>query len=90
MLWMACAAVAFSLMGLVLARGNARHEQREYYSLAMVAVGFLVVFGSCLTTFSAARFYLPVYSSFQMAMIFGCLAAIAGLTERLETLRKSS
>src|ERR1700730_13135732 len=82
--------ISITPLGLVLARGNARREQREYYSLAMVAVGFLVVFGSCLTTFSAARFYLPIYSLFQMAMIFGCLAAIAGLTERLETLRKSS
>jgi hypothetical protein len=47
------------------------------------------VLGSCLTTFSAARFNLPVYSLFQMAMIFGGLTATAGLTERLETLRKS-
>jgi hypothetical protein len=90
MVWTACAAVAFSLMGLILARGNVRREQRANYSLAMVAVGFLVVFGSCLTTFSAARFYLPIYSLFQMAMIFGGLAAIAGLTERLKTSRKSS
>src|SRR3984893_4369340 len=32
MLWMACAALAFSLMGLVLARGNGTREQRANYS----------------------------------------------------------
>jgi len=61
-----------------------------WMACAAVALGLLMVFGSCLTTFSAARFNLPTYSLFQMAMIFGGLAATAGLTERLESLRKTS
>jgi hypothetical protein len=89
MVWMACAALTLSLAGLTLARGNPSVELKASYSLAMVVLGFLIAFGSCLTTFSAARFYLPIYSLFQIAMILGGLAATAGPLERLETLRKS-
>jgi hypothetical protein len=89
MVWMACAAVALSLAGLTLDRENASGELRASYSLAMVVLGLLMAFGSCLTTFSAARFYLPTYSLFQIAIIFGGSALTAGAIERLETLRKS-
>jgi hypothetical protein len=75
MVWMACVAVASSLAGLVLSRENPIAELRATYSLAMVVLGFLMALGSCLTTFSAARFYLPVYSLFQIGMILGGLAA---------------
>jgi hypothetical protein len=90
MVWMACAAVALGLVGVALAPAKGLAGLRTSYSAAMVALGLLMVFGSCLTTFSAARFNLPTYSFFQMAMIFGGLAATAGLTERLESLRKTS
>jgi hypothetical protein len=90
MVWMACAAVALGLVGVALAPARKLVRLRTSYSTAMVLLALLMVLGSCLTTFSAARFNLPVYSLFQMAMIFGGLTATAGLTERLETLRKSS
>jgi len=90
MVWMAYAAVALGLVGVTLVPARKLVRLRTSYAVAMVALGLLMVFGSCLTTFSAARFNLPVYSLFQMAMIFGGLTATAGLTERLETLRKSS
>jgi hypothetical protein len=90
MVWMACAAVALGLVGLTLAPAKGSAGLRISYSVAMIALGLLMVFGSCLTTFSAARFNLPIYSLFQMATIFGGLTAMAGLTERLETLRKPS
>jgi hypothetical protein len=89
MVWMACAAVALSLAGLTLDRENASGELRASYSLAMVVLGLLMAFGSCLTTFSAARLYLPTYSLFQIAIIFGGSALTGGAIERLETLRKS-
>jgi hypothetical protein len=76
MVWMACVAVAFSLAGLILSRENAIGELKATYSLAMVVLGFLMALGSCLTTFSAARFYLPVYSLFQIGMILGGLSCI--------------
>jgi hypothetical protein len=90
MVWMACAAVALGLTGVSLAPARELVRLRTSYSAAMVLVALLMVFGSCLTTFSAARFNLPIYSLFQMAMIFGGLTVAAGLTERLETLQKSS
>jgi len=90
MVWMACAAVALGLVGVTLAPARESMRLRISYSAAMVVLALLMVLGSCLTTFSAARFNLPVYSLFQMAMIFGGLTAAAGLTERLETLQKSS
>ena len=90
MVWMACAAVALGLVGVTLAPARESMRLRISYSAAMVVLALLMVLGSCLTTFSAARFNLPIYSLFQMAMIFGGLAAAAGLTERLETLQKSS
>jgi hypothetical protein len=89
MVWMAGAAVALGLVGLTLAPAKGLAGRRTSYSAALVALGLMMVLGSCLTTFSAARFNLPAYSLFQMAMIFGGLAATAGLTERLETLRKT-
>ena len=90
MVLMACAAVALGLVGITLAPASELVRLRTSYAAAMVLLALLMVLGSCLTTFSAARFNLPVYSLFQMAMIFGGLTATAGLTERLETLRKSS
>jgi len=89
MVWMACAAVALGVVGVTLAPATDLVRLGTSYSAAMVLLALLMVMGSCLTTFSAARFNLPVYSLFQMAMIFGGLTATAGLTERLETLRKS-
>jgi hypothetical protein len=90
MVWMACAALVLSLVGFSLAPVKELVGPRTSYAVAMVALALLMAFGSCLTAFSAARFNLPVYSLFQMAMIFGTLSAAAGLTERLESLRKSS
>ena len=89
MVWMACAAITLDLVGLTLAPARELAALRTSYSAAMVVLALLMVLGSCLTTFSAARFNLPTYSLFQMAMMFGGLTVTAALTERLETLRKS-
>jgi hypothetical protein len=89
MVWMACAAITLDLVGLILAPARELAALRTSYSAAMVVLALLMVLGSCLTTFSAARFNLPTYSLFQMAMMFGGLTVTAALTERLETLRKS-
>ena len=88
--WMACAAVVLSLTGLILARHNVCCELKASYSMAMIGAGLTIAFGSCLTAFSAARFYLPIYSLFQIAMLFGVSSASGAFTERLEILRKSS
>src|SRR5215469_1716734 len=90
MVWMVFATGALSLVGFALASARDLAGLRTSFSAALVATGLLMLFGSCLTTFSAARFNLPVYSLFQMALIFGGLTAAAGLIERLETLQKSS
>jgi hypothetical protein len=88
MVWMACAAAALALFGLALAPVERLARLRTSYVAAMITLGLLMALGSCLTAFSDPRFNLPVCSLFQMAMIFGGLNAAAGLTERLETLRK--
>ena len=91
MLWMAGGAILLNLIGIIRVRKGGFAWLRAGYSIALLALAILMIAGSCLTTFSAARFYLPSYSLFQMAMIFGG-TAVAGWksTERLETLPKSS
>jgi hypothetical protein len=45
------------------------------YAVSMVALGLLFALGNCLSTFSGARFYLPVYSLFQMGLMLAASMA---------------
>jgi hypothetical protein len=39
------------------------------YAASLIAVGVLISFANCLSTFYGARFYLPVYTLFQMGLL---------------------
>lgn len=58
------------------------------YAMGLIALGFLVALGNCLTTFFGARFYLPVYSLYQTGMMLAISLAITVHIEKLESFRK--
>jgi hypothetical protein len=39
------------------------------YAASLISVGVLISFANCVSTFYGARFYLPVYTLFQMGML---------------------
>ncbi|MBV8640432.1 MAG: hypothetical protein JO070_03525 [Verrucomicrobia bacterium] len=57
------------------------------YAIGLIALGFLVALGNCLTTFFGARFYLPVYSLYQTGMMLAISLAITVHIEKLESFR---
>jgi hypothetical protein len=62
-------------------------EAGAWYATGMIVVGLLVSFANCLSTFFGARFYLPVYSLFQMGMLLALSLAANVLLERLESFK---
>jgi hypothetical protein len=98
MLVMGCLTIAFAGLVLVASfRGRARLSPSRdplsltgvgaFYAIAMIVVGVLVSFANCLSTFFGARFYLPVYSLFQMGMLLSLSLAAKVLIERLESFK---
>ncbi|HZC59722.1 MAG TPA: hypothetical protein VE154_06985, partial [Chthoniobacterales bacterium] len=57
------------------------------YAIGMITVGVLISFANCVSTFFGARFFLPVFSLFQLAMFLGVSLLGSVLTERLESFR---
>jgi hypothetical protein len=47
--------------------------------MSIIVLGLLFALGNCLSTFSGARFYLPVYSLFQMALMLAASMAFEAL-----------
>ena len=84
-------ALAIVLGGLALI-GLCRNPITEvgaWYAVAMVAVGLLVSFVTCLSTYFQGRLYLPVYALFQMGMLLAVSLAANLLLERLESFKNS-
>ena len=69
MLVMGCLAVVFGSITLIARPRVPLAKEGISYAISMIALGLLFALGNCLSTFSGARFYLPVYSLFQMAMM---------------------
>jgi hypothetical protein len=69
MLVMGCLAVVFGSVTLFARSRVSLAKEGVFYAMSMIALGLLFALGNCLTTFSGARFYLPVYSLFQMGMM---------------------
>jgi hypothetical protein len=93
MLEMVCLTFALALVfgGLALT-GFCRNPITEvgaWYAIAMVAVGLLISFATCLSTYFQGRLYLPVYALFQMAMLLAVSLAANLLLERLESFKNS-
>src|SRR5271166_5995037 len=75
MLVMGCLAVVFGSITLIARSRVPLAKEGISYAMSMIALGFLFALGNCLSTFSGARFYLPVYSLFQMAMMLAASMA---------------
>jgi hypothetical protein len=69
MLVMGCLAVLFGSVTLFARSRVSLAKEGVFYAMSMIALGLLFALGNCLTTFSGARFYLPVYSLFQLGMM---------------------
>jgi hypothetical protein len=53
------------------------------YAASLIAVGVLISFANCLSTFYGARFYLPVYTLFQMGLLLAISLVGKFFMERL-------
>jgi hypothetical protein len=77
MLVMGCLTIAFGGLALVRASRDPVTVAGVSYATGMIVVGVLVSFANCLSTFYGARFYLPVYSLFQMGMLLAASLILA-------------
>jgi hypothetical protein len=87
MVVMAAAGIVLSGLGLLTGCCRARTQTGVAYVIGLIVVGTLISFGNCVSTFFGARFYLPVFSLYQLAMFLGVSLLASGLMERLETSR---
>ena len=79
MLVMGCVAVVFGSMTLIARSRVPLAKEGTSYAMSMIVLGLLFALGNCLSTFSGARFYLPVYSLFQMALMLAASMAFEAL-----------
>jgi hypothetical protein len=84
---MAGIGIAMSGLGLLIGRCWLQTQIGVAYVISMIIVGTLISLGNCASTFYGARFYLPVFSLFQIAMFLGVSLLVNILMERLETSR---
>ncbi len=84
MLAMGCLTIVVRRIGFRQALSGIRSlKVGVSYAASMIVVGVLVSFANCLSTFFGARFYLPVYSLFQMGMLLAVSLAGKFFMERL-------
>src|SRR5208337_910400 len=81
MLVMGCLAVVFGSITLIARSRVPLAKAGISYAMSMIALGLLFALGNCLSTFSGARFYLPVYSLFQIAMMLAASMAFEVLAQ---------
>ena len=84
MLVMGILTIAFGGTALIRAGGDRVAEAGASYAIGMIVVGVLVSLANCLSTFYGARFYLPVYSLFQMGFLLTVSLGGNVLLRRLE------
>ncbi len=84
---MGCLTIVFSGLAFVAAYRDPIPAAGAAYAMGLIVVGVLVSLANCLTTFFGARFYLPVYSLFQMGLLLAVSIAGKVLMERLESSR---
>ena len=79
MLVMGCLAVVFGGITLIARSRVPLAKEGISYAMSIIVLGLLFALGNCLSTFSGARFYLPVYSLFQMALMLVASMAFEAL-----------
>ena len=79
MLVMGCLAVVFGGITLIARSRVPLAKEGISYAMSIIVLGLLFALGNCLSTFSGARFYLPVYSLFQMALMLAASMAFEAL-----------
>jgi hypothetical protein len=84
---MAGIGVVLSGSALLLDRKRVWIQNGAACAISMIIVGVLIAFANCASTFFGARFYLPVFSLFQLAMFVGISLLGSVLMERLESFR---
>jgi hypothetical protein len=84
MLVMGVLAMAFAGLTLVIAPRDHLTAEGVWYVASLLVVGLLISAANCFSTFFGARFYLPVYSLFQMGMLLAVSLVWKVLLERLE------
>ena len=82
MLAMGCLTLVFGGLALFASGRVPMAKEGVSYVISMIGVGILFGLGNCLSTFFGARFYLPVYSLFQMAMMLAASLACTVLACR--------
>jgi hypothetical protein len=75
MLVMGCLTVAFGTTALLARSRTSLVNEGISCAISMVVLGLLLALGNCFSTFFGARFYLPVYSLFQMGMMLAASTA---------------
>ncbi len=88
MMVMGCLTIAFGGFALVGASQDGVTKSGISYAAGMIVVGILISLANCFSTFLAARFYLPVYSLFQIGLLLAFSLARNVLMERLESFKK--
>lgn len=82
-------AIVFGGLALIGLCRNPITEVGAWYAFSMVAVGLLVSFATCLSTYFQGRLYLPVYALFQTGMLLAVSLAANLLLEKLESFKNS-
>jgi hypothetical protein len=77
---LAMVGIGAGLSGAAFWAGRQRPEIRTgvAYVFSLLVSAMLIAFGNCISTFLGARFYLPVYSVCQLAMLLGISLAWSG------------
>ena len=87
MVVMAGIGIVLSGLALLIERRRSRTQAGGVCVFSMIIVAVLISLGNCMSTFFGGRFYLPVFSLFQLAMFLGVSLLGSVLMERLETSR---
>jgi hypothetical protein len=88
MLVMGCLTIALSGLALVRASQDPLTQAGASHAAGMIITGLLVSYATSLSAAFWARFYMPVYSLFQMGLLLAVAVAGNVLLERLESFKK--
>jgi hypothetical protein len=81
---MGCLTVVFGGIALFAPGRVPLAKEGISYAMSLIVVGLLFALGNCLSSFFGARFYLPVYSLFQMGTMLAASLACTVLVCRAD------
>jgi hypothetical protein len=88
MLVMGLLAIALSGLALLGDPRDPADEAGAWHATGMIVAGLLISLATCLSASFWPRFYMPVYSLFEMGMLLGVSVAANVLLEKLESFKK--